>query len=292
MSDSLDKLLLHPRTAAEARLFVSQPSHALLIIGLPGSGKTAAARALAADILKVGNLDNYPYFMQVTRPKDKQDIPIDDIRAVLRKLQLKTPGKQAIRRVIFIENAQHMSAEAQNALLKATEEPASDTIFMLSVPSERSVLPTIASRTQKLRIQPVSLAQAKAHYSSLGDDELEGAWRLSQGHSGLLQALLTNQAEHPLKNAVDSAKQVLQMKPYERLIELDKLSKDKEQFGLLLLALGRVLTALHRAAIGRQAAQQKPLLAARRLVTKLQGALEANVSTRLIVLELALNLGV
>lgn len=288
----LNDLLLHPKTVAEAQLFIARPSHALLIIGLHGSGKTALVWALAAEILGMESLENYPYFLHVTRPKGKQDIPIDEVRSMLHKLRLKTPGTQTVRRVVFIEDAHWLSTQAQNALLKAIEEPAADTVFMLSVPSERSVLPTIASRTQKMRVQPVTLAQAKTHYSGQSESEIEVAWRLSQGNAGLLHALLTDKVEHPLKNAVEQAKKLLKMTAYEKLIELDKLSKDKEQFALVLVALGRVLSALHRAAIARQATSQKPLLSARRLVGRLQIALDANVSPRLIALELALNLGV
>ena len=290
MNPKLDELLISPRTLSEALLFLKKPSHALIISGLPGSGKTAVSKALVAAVLGVQNLENYPYFTVIRRPEGKKDIPIEDIRTVLRSLRLKTTGRGNIRRIIFIEDAHHLSTEAQNALLKALEEPAGDTVFILSVPSGRAVLPTIASRAARLSLSPVSLQQASDYYSAkYQPNVISSAWQLSQGRSGLLSALLNEEAEHPLKQAVEAAKRLLGQNSYERLLELDKTSKDKEQFGLLLEALDKVLGALERARIGRGQSPRE-LLKSRRLVAKLQSALSANASPRLIALELALNL--
>ncbi len=285
-----NQLLLNARTRVAAGIYIKQPPHALMIVGLPGSGKTALAHYLAAEVLGSKDVTSHPYFLTLTRPKDKRDIPIDDVRQVLHKLRLKTPGKGAVRRIVFIEDAHNLSGEAQSALLKALEEPAADTAYILSVPSIRSVLPTIASRAQSLTLHPVTLTQAQEHYAGkYPQSAIKNAWQLSQGRGGLLNALLGNATEHPLKQSVDSAKQFLRHDKYQRLLELDKLSKDKEQFNLFLDALGKVLAALQNATVGK-GGRQAGLLRSRRLVTQLQAALAANTAPRLIALELALKL--
>jgi DNA polymerase III subunit delta' len=290
MSSGLDELLIHPRTKAEAEVYITSPSHALLITGMVGAGKAAIARAIAGRILDSDNLDAYPYFITLSRAEDKKDIPIEEVRAMLHKLNLRTPGSRPIRRIIFIHDANNLSLEAQNALLKAMEEPATDTAFILSSYSDQAVLPTIASRAQRLLVQPVSLSQAKKYYAdSLPTEQIDSAWQLSQGSAGLLSALLSGDQEHPLREAITLAKDLLTKQPYERLIQLDKLSKDRQQFALLLDALARVMNALQRAALARNASQSA-LLANRRLIAKLRDMLDENASIKLVVTMLALNL--
>ena len=285
-----NQLLLNDRTKTEIEQYIKHPPQALMIVGLAGSGKTALAHRLASKILDSEDVANHPYFLTLTRPKDKRDIPIEDVRQVLHKLRLKTPGKSGVRRIVFIEDAHNLSGEAQNALLKALEEPAADTAYILSVPSVRSVLPTIASRVQSIAVAPVTLAQAQDHFTGKYPPiDIEGAWQLSQGRAGLLSALLENTTEHPLKQSVDSAKQFLRHDKYQRLLELDKISKDKDQLNLFLDALGKVLAALQNATVGK-GGRQAGLLRSRRLVSELQSALAANTSPRLVVLELALKL--
>jgi len=283
-----NQLLLNPKTRTAADAYISQSPQAIMIIGLPGSGKTALARAIASHALNSQDIQNHPYFLQIARPKGKKDIPIEDIRSLIHKLRLKTPGSGGVRRMVFIEDAQDLSTEAQNALLKALEEPSIDTAYMMSVTSNRSVLPTIASRTQVLTVLPVTLAEAKNFYSNkFSDKDIEAAWQLSQGRPGLMNALLNNADNHPLKLAVDSSKQLLRQDKYHRLLELDRISKDKEQFNLLLDALSKVLAVLQRTS-----SANRRLLNSRRLVAELQEALLANTSPRLVALELALKLDI
>lgn len=293
MNIALDDLLIHARTRGEVELFMARPAHALLITGPQGSGKATLALSLSAGVLGASNLSNYPYFMHITRPQGKKDIPVEDIRKVLHNLRLKTTGNRAIRRIVFVEDAHYLSEEAQNTLLKMIEEPASDTLFLLSAISERSVLPTVASRAQRLRVYPSAQAQAQKYYQSQKTEpEIASAWQLSQGNSGLMHALLFNEEEHPLKSSVELAKNLLRATPYERLVELDKLSKDKEQLAMALTALSMVLTALHRAALDQGNSRQIDIGSGRRLVRNLHSSLEANGSPRLVALELALNLKV
>lgn len=288
-------LLLHPSTRLQAETFVKKPSHALLITGEVGSGKACQAMALAAILLGLDSeeqLQKYPYFTHLKRPEGKQDISIDSIRNLSKLLKLKAPGSREIRRVIFIEDAQDLNEEASNALLKMLEEPAIDCVFILTVISTHSLLPTISSRAQQLKVRPVSLQQS---LEFLGKDyqkiDIESAWRLSQGGVGLMLAILREDKSHPLKAAIDEAKDYLRSNSYQRGLIVDHLSRDKARLVLLLEALIKLLGAVqysgHRSGSD---SQQKRLLASRMLVLKLQCALEANASPKLVALELSLNL--
>lgn len=291
----MKELLVHPRTKKQTEMFVQSPSHALLIVAPPGSGKLTLAQGIAAELLGFGSaiqLQTYPYFTHIKRPDVKQDISIDSVRGLNKLLRLKVPGSNQIRRVIVIENAHDLNEEAQNAMLKMLEEPAPDCIFILTAASTESLLPTIASRAQQLHVQPIKLSDAsKQLSSSYGQKQIENAWNLSQGSAGLLLALLRDDKDHPLKKAIEEAKDYLRKDKYERLLASDALGKDKNQLRLFLDALLKLLAVLHSASVSKaNKKQQKKLIASRKLVYRLREALDANVSTKFITLKLALEL--
>lgn len=291
----IKNLLLSKTTRLQVEAFANRPSHALLIGGDAGSGKACLAGSLAAvllDLQKMQQLQNYPYFTHLKRLEGKQDIPIDSIRRLNKLLKLKVPGSREIRRVILIEDAQYLNEEASNALLKMLEEPAAESVFILTATSAQSLLPTISSRAQQLQVRPVSLSQSlkylQPRYSKM---EIESAWQLSQGGVGLMLAILQDDKDHPLKQAIDEAKEYLRKNSYERALLADSLSRDKVQLALVLEALVKLLGAVQHSGLrSGKGPQQKKLLASRRLVLKLQKALDANVSPKLIALELSLNL--
>jgi DNA polymerase III gamma/tau subunit len=254
MSNELNNLLLHPRSAAQLHLFIRNPAHAVLISGPGGSGKNTVATAAAATILDIQNLDNYPYFIQIQRLKNKQDISIEQVREVINSMKLKTPGRKKIQRAVLIKDAQFLSLPAQNSLLKILEEPSSDTIFLLTASSTQSVLPTIISRSQVLEIQPVGLEKAIKYWGDkYSDEQIRIAWQLSGGLAGLLSALLAEDLE----------------------------------------ALARILSFLHKGAIKNdKPTQATKLLEDRKLLIAAQKALRANTNPKIVCLKLTMDLRV
>jgi len=291
----MKNLLLHDGTRLQVEMFINKPSHALLITGDVGSGKACLAESLAAILLNFDStqqLQNYPYFTHIKRPEGKQDISIDSVRRIGKLLKLRVPGSRTIRRVVLIEDAQDLNEEASNALLKTLEEPASDCVFILTATSVHSLLPTISSRAQQLQIRPVSLGQSlKFLEGDYQKSAIESTWRLSGGSAGLMLAILHDDKDHPLKRAIDEAKDYLRNNSYERVLLADRLSRDKTQLALLLEALVKLLGAVQYSGLrSGNDSQQKKLLTSRKLTLKLQKALEANASPKLVALELGLNL--
>jgi DNA polymerase-3 subunit delta' len=291
-------LLMHSKTKTRASLILNKPPQALLVLGPAGSGKKSVAKNLAAELLgtQLENLAFYPYFMLVEKPAGKQEISIDAVRSVISEMRLKpvVPSKGLAKRVVLINGANFLSHEAQNALLKVLEEPPGHTMFILTATSANKVLPTISSRTQKLLVLPVSLAEARSYYQKQYEKEaINSAWQLSQGAGGLLNALLEDDKEHPLKKSVNDAKKLLAMSRYGRLLYLDSLSTDKEEFSLLLDALNRILTALHHSAVKADNVNQSQQLASgRKLTGEASALINRNASVRLIGINLALRLPV
>lgn len=285
----LEDLLTHPQTKRQLDAFIARPHHALGLFGPKGAGKQALALAVASRLLGQDLADtNSASLMRIAKAEGKQDIAIDDIRAMRNNLRLVQPGRAAIRRVVLIEEAQNMNQEAQNALLKSLEEPTSDTVFILTLESPSQLLPTVISRTQKISVMPVSLVAAKKFF---GRADIEADWQLSRGLPGLLFALANNQ-EHVLRAKIEQAKKFLQSSRYERALLMIRLSKDKAELGAFLEALSLILRPLYRAQAASAAHQAFSLVGAFKQVDSASKDLAANVSPRLICLKLSLNLPV
>jgi len=106
----------------------------------------------------------------------RKEISIDQIREMQRNVILKP--YEGDNRVIIIDGAEHMSEEASNSLLKTLEEPPPNTIFTLLAVDDGSLLPTILSRCQRLRLSPQPLSVVK--------QELMERWGLPSERADLL----------------------------------------------------------------------------------------------------------
>jgi DNA polymerase III, delta subunit len=291
----LSDLLLNERTKEQSNRYLEHQAHALLITGPLGSGKYALARVLASSMLGLGSakeLDSYPYFIHLLTPEGKQEIPIEAVRTMISSLNLKVPTSKKVSRVIIIENAEQLSGEAQNALLKQLEEPPLGTVLILTTTSEQAILPTVLSRTQRLVVYPVTKTATRDYFLDKYDTKaIDEAWYLSGGAFGLLNALLVDSGDHPLKVAVEEVKLSLSQTTYQRLLGFEQLSRDKNKLSLVLEAAVRVLAALHRASVSAgDEIRASKLVASRKLVIQLQQRLDANTNPRLIALQLALSL--
>ena len=294
----MDDHLIHSHTKKRLGDVIAKPPQCLLIYGIPGAGKLTLARMIAAELLKTpaDKLDKHPYFIHISKHEGKQDIPLEDVRGLIKQISLRAVSsiEGDTNRIVIIEEANRLSGEAQNALLKIIEEPPAKTTFILTAPTDSSVLPTIASRSEKLAVRPVMLDEASRFFSArFNEDKIESAWRLSGGAAGLMSALLTDDQVHPLKSAVEQAKQFLAADRYSRLLMLDSLSDDKTRFSEVLDALSRTLTALHHSAIkNHNSPLAARLLRARKMVDAAQNSVSKNTSGRLLAIDLAQQLPV
>lgn len=255
----MNEVLLSPVTADAVQQFVARPSHALLVTGSVGAGKTTVAEELAAQLLGVAKdkLGGHPYYRFVQSHNGKS-ISIDSVREVTHFLRLRTGQKAAVNRVVVIEHAQLLSAQAQNALLKTIEEPPEGTVLIITAPSELDVLPTIRSRVQKLPIHPPSTEQLTAYFQANGYTAaaITRALAMSDGLPGMATALLADDASHPLVAAAAQARSLLQQTAFERIVAVDELSKQKEQWLNLLFILERMAEASLRKAATLSAARK------------------------------------
>lgn len=242
----MSNIVLHPTTNDQLRQFKARPSHAILILGPEGIGKGTITHHLAADLLgkAAESLENYPY-IKVIAP-DKQSISIDSVRDLQQFAKLKVPAaSQSISRIAIIEQAELLSIEAQNALLKLLEEPPIDTVLILAANNDQSLLPTIRSRVQTITVQEPTSEEIQKHFSNLAFNtaKVQQAYLMSGGLPGLMQALLSEDDEHPLVQAAQQARKILQVSPFERLVMVDTLSKQRTEVLRLLFILQQMARA-------------------------------------------------
>jgi DNA polymerase-3 subunit delta' len=283
-------LLLHSSTKKAVNDYISYPSHALLLLGPLGSGKGTLATHIASKILDITTekSHDHPYIMKVT--DDTKGISIETIRSVQTFLQLKTPGRNAIRRALIIEHGESMSIEAQNAFLKILEEPPNDTIIIITSLSTDSLLPTIKSRAQQIKVLPVSLTQSVDFFGdTYSEAQIRKAYFTSDGYIGLTKALLDQDATHPLVEQIAIAKSLLASTTYERLIKVDELTKQKNS-RTLLQAFERICHASLNQALQSNNTTAKQWTNRLKLVVSAQSKLRHNPQSKLLLTDLMLNL--
>lgn len=265
----MEELLLHPASRQQLDRFAAHPSHAIALVAPSGSGKRTIARAISARLLNVNSLeaaDDYPYLKVIEPEADKTSIGIEAVRELQHFTSLTLPKQsgQTAWRIIQIFEAQGMGHEAQNALLKLLEEPPAHTVFILTVQSAQQLLPTIRSRLQQINLNRPSKPAIEQFYLDKGYStaDIASAYFLSGGLPGLMSALLSD-SEHPLKQTVALARQLLQMNQFERLCLVDGLSKKKPEALQLIFVLQHMAQAAIEQASGKAIAAnvsaEKPL---------------------------------
>lgn len=282
----MDELLLHTNTRKALDAFLQSGSHALLLHGELGAGKESVALEVAQLLLGEKSLDIQPYFTHI-RP-DGKSIGIEKIRELQGFLQLKTTGKAAVRRVAVITGAERMTDEAQNALLKALEEPPVDTLIILTASKLSGLKQTILSRVQQVRIERVSQDDAIDYFSpEFAVKDITWAHALSDGQVGLMHALLHSKNDHVVAGKLDQAKQLLTSTAFERLCQVDAITKDKDHLSELLYACKRICTsALESAAKSHSATNTKAWHKRLSLVCEAEESLLRNINPKLLLTDL------
>lgn len=241
----MPELVIHTLTNNELKRLAKHPVHAILLTGAEGTGKMAIAEQLGREVLQLEahkQLIDFPYAKVIT--PEGQSISIEAIRELLQFTKLKIASSESVQRVIVIAEAPLMTTEAQNALLKLLEEPPEGTLFILTANNAQRLLPTIRSRVQELAVKQPERERVFEHFATQGFDakKVQQAYLMSGGLPGLMHALL-HESDHPLTNAAQQARELLQAKPFERLARVDALAKQKTELLQVLFILQQMARA-------------------------------------------------
>jgi DNA polymerase-3 subunit delta' len=180
-------------------------THAWLITGPPGSGRSTAALAFAAALVcpqgGCGTCTECLHVRHSAHVDVEHVVPesvtyaVDEARELVRRAAI-SPSR-APWHVFVLEDADRLNAESANTLLKSLEEPTPGTVWILCAPSTEDVLATIRSRCRHLMLAtPTTAEVAQALTSALGVEPAMAAFaaRAAQGHIGRARALATDES--------------------------------------------------------------------------------------------------
>lgn len=128
---------------------------------------------------------NHPDVLIFSPAKEESSLGIEKVRALTKDIGLKP--YEGRKKVYILDNADSMTHEAQNALLKTLEEPPSDSVMILIAENANTLFPTIQSRAKKVKFFPLAAEEVKKilmEKYKLDKDNAEVLSRISSGELG------------------------------------------------------------------------------------------------------------
>ena len=143
-------------------------SHAYLLTGPRGVGKTSVARILAHEINQLPYSDDSTH-LDIIEIDAASNNGVEDVRDLREKVQIAPVS--AAKKVYIIDEVHMLSKAAFNALLKTLEEPPEHIVFILATTDVDKLPATIISRTQRYGFRAISDKDAVKHLRHIADEE-------------------------------------------------------------------------------------------------------------------------
>ncbi|MGI9821745.1 DNA polymerase III subunit delta' [Agromyces sp. Marseille-Q5079] len=179
-----------------------QMTHSWLVTGPPGSGRSNLAYAFAVALIS-GRPDGDEQTRIQVQARSHPDLHVlategviikrDDVREIVKRSHYAPSiGRH---RVIIVEDADRMTEQTSNFLLKELEEPPERTVWILCAPSEADLIPTIRSRVRSVRLLMPSVADVAdllVRRDGIDPELAERCAREAQSHIGMAHRLATS----------------------------------------------------------------------------------------------------
>lgn len=220
----------------QAALADRQMSHAYLLEGTHGVGKKTLANAFVKTLLCQAPMegpngqqdccgrcqscrsfdhDNHPDVKRIRTLPDKNTISVKQIRDELVKdISIRPYGGQY--KIYLIEEAERLTVEAQNAMLKTLEEPPAYGLIIMMAESAAAFLPTILSRCVKISLQPLDSKVVKAELGRRG---------VESGKAGIAAAFAQGSIGQALKLCEDENFEEMRTELFQFLSRVPQLSQ-------------------------------------------------------------------
>lgn len=191
-------------------------SHAYILNGEKGSGKHVLARTFAAALncegeerpcgechsCRQAESKNHPDIVEVTHDKPNS-ISVEDIRTQLVDDVTIRPYSSPYK-VYIVSDAEKMTPQAQNALLKTIEEPPKYVVILLLTTNASALLPTILSRCVMLNTKPIPDAEVREYlmeHVQIPDYQADICVAFAQGNIGKAVQLASSEKFGEIKAA-------------------------------------------------------------------------------------------
>lgn len=236
-------------------------SHAYLLTGPRGVGKTSIARIMAYEFNGIP-YDEDATHLDIIEIDAASNRRIDEIREL--KERVNVSPTSAKYKVYIIDEVHMLTKEAFNALLKTLEEPPEHAIFILATTEAHKVPETIVSRTQRFTFKPVDQKKVVTHLKKIAKKEKitidEDALQLiaAHGEGSFRDSIsLLDQVRHTSQHIkLADVQQAIGQAPDELLVQLVSATAVHDP-SLIMKALDQLRTQ------GSQPAQIAKQLAAR-----------------------------
>ena len=224
---------------------MNKVSHAYIFGGEHGSGKKLLASLFAMTLqcetqgiepcmqctsCKKALSKNHPDIINITHEKPNS-IGIEEIRQQLIDDVAIKPYESRYK-IYIINEAQKMTLQAQNALLKTIEEPPAYAVILLLADNPDSLLPTISSRCVILNLKPVSDNLAKSYLMErmhIPDYQAEVDASFAQGNIGKAERIATSEEyAEVMENSLRLVKYAQNMELYELVEAIKGMTADKD----------------------------------------------------------------
>ncbi|MGG7143851.1 DNA polymerase III subunit delta' [Clostridium nigeriense] len=222
------------------RVDLGEISHAHIIVGEDGIGKSNLANKLARNIL--GKFEEKDYIDIINYRCKKASFGVDDIRDIVDEINKKP--FEGDKKVIIIYDGNKLTVQAQNALLKTIEEPPMGVYIILLCESLELILDTIKSRCQIYKLTPLTKDDIRVYIDRINDynysqEEINAAIAYSEGIPGRAEAFLRDSSLKELRNTLVDLLFIVTKSNSKELLDFENkiiAFKDKKEDILNILA--------------------------------------------------------
>lgn len=216
----------------EKALSVKKPAQAYLFSGPEHVGKFSLAMELAEKLTQRQKINqDFLWLVDIEDNDEEKFIDIKTLRQAIKNLGRAVPHNQF--QVLVINQAEQMTPEAQNAFLKTLEENHTGNVVILITHRENRILPTIASRCQKLRFGLVAEKEMLLllnKYQKLSEDEKKFIVFWSAGRPGVAKYLAEDdQARKAYHQKLLEIRELMKASVAQRLDWAEKIAKDRKE---------------------------------------------------------------
>ena len=275
----LDELVIAPATRRQLEVYLSNPVHALLLVGVAGLGLGTIAKALADRV--AGN--NVVYLMPTNHNKQKTTIiNADDIAGLPAILR----DKRDHRLAVVIDDADRTAPGVFERMLKLIEEPVSGVYFIFTTHRIAALPATILSRTGTIRVKAPAAEACRSLLDGV-DTQLDNQISWLAGNRPALTRRLVESGDQSQLDIISMtrAKQFMQAQRPHRIEQIDTII-DRESGLALCAAVARILTVM---LAGGGSIEATTIARRLDLLSETADRLSANGNVRLQLLNLAVN---